>query len=194
MTKSAVRGMDAVAAFAKKEFGQKIRKFVITGASKRGWTTWLTAAVDGRVKAIAPMVIDMLNMKAQTDWAQAVYGQQSEQIHDYTALDLTDRKDDERMVALRSWVDPYSHRALYKLPKLLLLGTNDPYWVVDSLRHYWSALPSPKLLFQTPNAGHDLAGGKQATESLAAFYEMVADGKPLPRMTWEFRPFVPARP
>jgi PhoPQ-activated pathogenicity-related protein len=72
------------------------------------------------------------------------------------------------------------------MPKLLLLGTNDPYWVVDSLRHYWKDLPGQKFVFQTPNAGHDLAGGKQAIETLVAFYQAVADGKPLPRMTWRF--------
>jgi PhoPQ-activated pathogenicity-related protein len=61
------------------------------------------------------------------------------------------------------------------MPKLLLLGTNDPYWTVDSLRHYWHDLPEPKWLFQTPNAGHDLGGGGDATQTLAAFFEMIAN-------------------
>ena len=167
MVKSAVRGMDAVQAFAQKDFGQKIERFVVSGASKRGWTTWLTAAVDPRVQAIAPQVIDMLNMKVQTQWAQKMYGRQSERIRDYTELGLVERMDDPRMVELRSWVDPYSYRARYKMPKLLLLGTNDPYWVVDSLRHYWNDLPEPKLVFQTPNAGHDLARNREAAPVLA---------------------------
>src|SRR5882724_8835661 len=82
MVKSAVRAMDSVQAYAKHEHQQKIEKFVVAGASKRGWTTWLTGAVDPRVTAIAPMVIDMLNMKVQTQWAQKVYGKQSDQIRD----------------------------------------------------------------------------------------------------------------
>jgi PhoPQ-activated pathogenicity-related protein len=90
------------------------------------------------------------------------------------------------MVELRQWVDPYSYRDQYRLPKLLLLGTNDPYWVVDALRHYWSDLPEPKLVYQTPNAGHDLAGGRDAVQTLAAFYQMVADKQPLPSMTWQW--------
>ena len=57
MVKSAVRGMDAVQALAQKEFDQKIERFVVSGASKRGWTTWLSAAVDARVQAIAPRVL-----------------------------------------------------------------------------------------------------------------------------------------
>jgi PhoPQ-activated pathogenicity-related protein len=187
MVKSAVRGMDAVQAFAQQESGQKVTGFVVSGASKRGWTTWLSAAVDPRVRAIAPRVIDMLNMKAQTEWAQKMYGAQSERIRPYTELHLVERMDDPRMVELRSWVDPYSYRARYKLPKLLLLGTNDPYWVVDSLRNYWNELPEPKLIFQTPNAGHDLAGNREAEPVLATFVQRVADHQPLPRMTWEFK-------
>jgi PhoPQ-activated pathogenicity-related protein len=187
MVKSAVRAMDVIQKVAEKEFDKKIERFVVGGASKRGWTTWLTAATDARVQAMAPMVIDMLNMKAQTDWAAKMYGRQSEQIQDYTQYNFDARMDEPRMVELRNWVDPYSYRARYTMPKLLLLGTNDPYWVVDSLRHYWSDLPEPKLIFQTPNAGHDLAGGREARPTLAAFYQMVADRQPLPAMTWQFQ-------
>ena len=95
--------------------------------------------------------------------------------------------DDPRMVELRGRVDPYSYRARYAMPKLLLLGTNDPYWTVDSVHNYWDDLSEPKLVFQTPNAGHDLAGGREATQALAAFVQMIADRQPLPRMTWEFK-------
>jgi PhoPQ-activated pathogenicity-related protein len=90
------------------------------------------------------------------------------------------------MVTLRRWVDPYSYRQGYTLPKLLLLGTNDPYWTVDSLRHYWSELPEPKLVSQTPNAGHDLGDAKQAVAALAAFYQMIADRQRPPSMGWSF--------
>lgn len=186
MVKSAVRAMDTVQAHAKQEYKEQIQKFVVAGASKRGWTTWLSGAVDKRVVGIAPMVIDMLNMKAQTQWAAKVYGKQSEQIRDYTDLNLIDHMDDPAMVRLRSFVDPYSYRDRYKnIPKLLLLGTNDPYWTVDSLRHYWDELPGEKLVFQTPNAGHNLNGGFQAIDALAAFFQMIADQEELPKVEWK---------
>ena len=187
MVKSAVRAMDTLQSFARQEFDQKIERFVVSGESKRGWTSWLTGAVDTRVVAIAPMAIDMLNMKAQLDWTEKMYGRQSDQIGDYTDLNLHQKLDDPPMQTLRAWVDPYSYRRSYTMPKLLLLGTNDPYWVVDSLRHYWSDLPEPKLVFQTPNAGHDLGGGHDAWQTLAAWFQMIADRQLLPKVEWQVR-------
>ena len=63
MTKAAVRAMDTATDFLAGKTGGKLKvdRFVVTGASKRGWTTWSTAAVDQRVVGIIPIVIDMLN-------------------------------------------------------------------------------------------------------------------------------------
>jgi PhoPQ-activated pathogenicity-related protein len=186
MVKSAVKAMDAVQEIAKREHKQRIDRFVLNGASKRGWATWLAAAVDKRITAIAPMVIDTLNMKAQLQWSEQIYGRQSTKLKDYTELNLHRKVDNEAMRKLRSWIDPYAYIHRFTMPKLLLLGTNDPYWTVDSLRHYWDDLPEPKLIYQTPNAGHDLNGGDQAMQTLAAFFELIADKKPLPKVAWKF--------
>ena len=92
MVKSAVRARDAVQAFAAREMKLTVGGFTVTGASKRGWTTWLTAAVDPRVRALGPMVIDMLNLEAQFAHQRAAYGGElSERIHDYTDRDLPAR-------------------------------------------------------------------------------------------------------
>lgn len=76
MVKSVVRAMDAVQEFCA-DLGLSsttIDSFVLTGGSKRGWTAWLTAAVDSRVVAIAPIVSDLLNMKRSFDHHWAAYG------------------------------------------------------------------------------------------------------------------------
>ena len=107
MAKSALRGLDGVQEFARKQYSQRIEHFVVGGASKRGWTTWLAGAVDRRIIGIAPMVIDMLNMAAQTDWEEQVYGRPSEEVDDYNRAKIIARMHEPPMVQLRQWVDPY---------------------------------------------------------------------------------------
>ncbi len=76
MTKAAVRAMDTVTAFCSSPDGGgvKVTKFVVAGASKRGWTTWTTAAADQRVIAIVPMVIDTLNTQKAFEHHYQAYG------------------------------------------------------------------------------------------------------------------------
>ena len=77
MTKSAIRAMDAIQEFSANQLNSKVNQFVISGASKRGWTTWLTGAHDNRVKAIAPMVIDVLNMPVNVEYHKVTWGDYS---------------------------------------------------------------------------------------------------------------------
>ncbi|MBD3308151.1 PhoPQ-activated pathogenicity, partial [candidate division KSB3 bacterium] len=76
MTKSVVRAMDTVTEFCRlKTPAPPVEKFVVAGISKRGWTTWLTAVVDPRVVAIAPMVFDALNIKPSLAHQIQAYGE-----------------------------------------------------------------------------------------------------------------------
>ncbi len=187
MVKSAVRAMDATQEYFQKEKGESITKFVVTGASKRGWTTWLTGAVDRRVKAICPMVIDTLNFYKQLPNQLRVWGEYSEQIRDYTSRGLIEQLRTPRGRILTGIVDPYSYRERYTLPKLIINGTNDRYWVVDALNHYWDDLPEPKYALYLPNAGHGLEHHREyAVNGVAAFVRHVAEGHPLPKISWRF--------
>ena len=186
MVKSAVKAMDAVQAWAKGEGRVVPSKFVVTGASKRGWTTWLTGASDPRVVAIAPMVIDTLNMKAQKAHSLEVWGKFSEQIDDYTSRGLTDKFDDPDGRKLWGMVDPYSYRARLTIPKLLINGLNDRYWTLDALNVYWDDLSGPKSVVYLPNAGHNLAVNRDyALNGLAAFFRHNAANRPRPALSWQ---------
>jgi PhoPQ-activated pathogenicity-related protein len=192
MVKSVVKAMDALQAFGKEEWKQSPESFVVTGASKRGWTTYLTAAADPRVKAIAPMVFDMLNMKEQLPHQIKSFGAPSDQIGDYTKLGLTALPDDENVRKLFALVDPYSYREKITVPKLILLGNNDAYWTADALNLYWDGLKGDKWVLYVPNAGHNLQQTKfglpdysRVVNGLTAFARTQIHSDPLPAMTWK---------
>lgn len=193
MVKSVVKTMDALQAFSEQEWKVPVQSFVITGASKRGWTTWLTGATDPRVKAIAPLVIDTLNMKAQTPYQLKSFGKYSDQIHDYTERGLVPMPDTADAKRLWAMVDPWVYRERLKMPKLLLNGANDPYWTTDAMNLYWDDLSGPKWVTYVPNAGHNLEqrgedGSKdrrRAVHSLAAFARHVIDDTPMPKLIWK---------
>jgi PhoPQ-activated pathogenicity-related protein len=186
MVKSAVRAMDAVQRIAAERWNVSIDSFTVSGASKRGWTSWLTAAVDRRVMAVAPMVIDVLNMSAQMDHQRATWGELSDQIRDYAALDIPTQLKTERGQQLLSIVDPFSYRAQLTKPKLILLSTNDRYWPLDALRLYWRELPSPKHVLYVPNQGHGLRDMNRVVGGLSAVHRYAAEGKLLPAISWSF--------
>jgi PhoPQ-activated pathogenicity-related protein len=186
MVKSAVRAMDAIQEIAEQEHGATIERFVVTGGSKRGWTTWLSAVADERVAGIAPIVIDTLNFRPQMKHQMETWGEYSEQIADYTSKGLVEVMEKQPEIPLWRWVDPYTYRSKLTLPKLLINGTNDRYWVIDALNLYWDDLVGDKHVLYVPNAGHGLDGGREAAlTTLAVFAQHVAVGKQLPNLLWE---------
>jgi PhoPQ-activated pathogenicity-related protein len=193
MVKSVVKAMDALQAFSKQEWHEPVEGFLVTGGSKRGWTSWLTAATgDDRVKAIAPMVIDTLNMAAQLPHQLESFGHYSEQIGDYTSKGLPDLSKSPQGKRLYELVDPYSYRDRLTLPKCLINGNNDPYWNTDALNLYWDDLKGPKWVVYVPNAGHNLqqklSSGydhTRATNGLAAFARHQITGQPMPELSWK---------
>lgn len=184
MVKSATKAMDGISEFGKK-IGLSLNSYVVSGASKRGWTSYLVAGTDRRVKGLAPLVFDMLNMKAQTELAAKTYGAQSEKIKNYTELGLVERIDEPRTAQLRKWIDPYEYKEKLTMPKLILLGTNDPYWVVDSQKHYFGDLPGEKLIYQSPNGTHHIGDNPTVKASLHEWYRLIVNSEKLPEMKWE---------
>lgn len=185
MVKSAVRGMDAIQEFSAKNLNQPVTNFVISGASKRGWTTWLSDAIDdNRVKAIGPMVIDMLNMPKTLSYQLETYGEYSIQIEDYVKLGIPQGTDTQDGKSITAMIDPYSYREKLTVPKIIFIGTNDEYWTADAIKHYYDKIPGKNLIHYVPNAGHDLGGGKQALEALSAFFGLTLQNKEYPVSTW----------
>lgn len=189
MVKGVVKAMDAVQAFMEGERRTHISGFVVTGASKRGWATWLAPVVDERVKAIAPLVYDNLNLAQQMQHQRATWGHFSGQIAEYTERGLPQRllAGDQGAQALAAMVDPFVYRQRITVPKLIVLGTNDRYWPLDALNLYYERLIGETYILYMPNAGHDLAAGRaRALAGLTALFWKSAGRLRFPALSWRF--------
>lgn len=185
MVKSAVRSMDAIQEFTRNELNHEINGFLVSGASKRGWTTWLTGASDSRVEAIAPMVIDMINMPKSISYHLEAWGEYSPQIKDYVELGVAQDVDTEEGKDIVAMVDPFSYRDKLTMPKLIFNGTNDEYWPVDVIKLYYYDLPGENYLHYVPNAGHSLGDKRQAINALNSFFAETLLDEEYTQCSWE---------
>ncbi len=186
MTKTAYKAMDAIQEFAGQQLDRQVNRFLVSGASKRGWTTWLTGAIrDPRVEVIAPMVIEMLNMPVALDYQKQLYGEYSEEIRDYVDLEIPQAIHSEFGNAVVQMIDPYSYREKLTMPKLIIMGTNDPYWTVDAIKHYINEIPGHNLLHYVPNAGHGLGDKTEAFGALGAIFSIMLDKTDYPVCEWK---------
>ena len=185
MTKSAVRAMDTVTAVcgSAEGGGVKVDGFVVAGGSKRGWTTWTTAAVDKRVVAIVPFVIDVLNMEASMLHHYAAYGFWAPSVGDYTAFRLMDWTGTPEYKALLKIEEPYQYRHRFTMPKFIINAAGDQFFLPDSSQFYFNDLPGVKYLRYVPNADHSLRGS-DAYQTLQACYSAVLNQRPLPQFSW----------
>jgi PhoPQ-activated pathogenicity-related protein len=188
MAKSAVRAMDTLTALLASEQGgrHRVDQFVVAGGSKRGWTTWITAAMDDRVVAIVPIVIDVLNVKKSMLHHHAAYGFWSPAVGDYVAHRIMERMEHPRMAELYDLIDPYAYRHRLTMPKMIVNASGDQFFLPDSSRFYFDELPGEKHLRYVPNADHGL-DDSDAVESIAAFYWMIVNDRPRPEFTWDFQ-------
>ena len=186
MTKSAVRAMDTVTSFCASDEGGKVKvdAFVVAGSSKRGWTTWMTAAVDKRVVAAIPIVIDMLNIQPSFKHHYAAYGFWSPAIQDYVDLKIMDWTDTPQYSALMKIEEPYQYRQRLTMPKFLINASGDQFFLPDSSQYYFDDLLGTKYLRYVPNADHSLKGS-DAWETVLACYQAILETKPLPKFTWK---------
>jgi len=174
MVKASVRAMDAMQEFVRTklpETGATIDYFSVSGASKRGWTTWLVGVVDpNRVKVIVPVVLDAINFVTVEHHQYRSYGGWTYALTDYTEMNITSRFDDPNMVTLQEMEDPYFYRDRLTMPKLIVNAVMDEFQQPDDTHYWWNDMPEPKHFLIAPNAEHSLATGIfVAVPSISAF-------------------------
>ena len=70
-----------------------------------------------------------------------------------------------------------------KTTKLMVLGTNDPYWTVDAANLYFPDLKGTKHLYYLANAGHGL--GAAIAPTVATFFQKSIAGETFQTVKWE---------
>lgn len=187
MVKSAVRAMDTISAFMDdhRDGSHPIDYFVVGGGSKRGWTTWLTGAMDDRVVAVVPIVIDVLNVEISMAHHFAAYGYYSPSIGDYINHGIIEVAGTPELAAIYDLVDPLRYAKRFDIPQFVVNATGDQFFLPDSSRFYWDQLQRPKYLRYVTNTDHGL-GNSDGPESVAAFHFAVTRGKSLPEFEWQY--------
>lgn len=185
MTKAAVRAMDALQELAA-EGNKKVSGFITMGASKRGWTTWFTSVVDTRVRGVIPIVYNNLNLTEQMRLQKKSFGTFSEQIRDYTNLGLTEKILQGEIRDLMQMVDPYTYRNRSVVPKLMICGTNDPYWPLEAMNLYYGDLVGEKYILYVPNKGHDVGDPTRLAAAFTSFISKVGGKIQYPKLEWNY--------
>lgn len=156
MVKASLRAMDMVSEFAVSHLQYPpITRWGITGASKRGWTTWMVGAVDPeRVKMLMPIVLDCLNMKKVFHQMWENTGNWTFPMNDYWLEGILGRLDDVNMAAMTALIDPYEYRERLTMPKMIVSSTGDEFFMPDDSYLFFNDLPEPKYFRMLPNAEH----------------------------------------
>jgi len=199
MAKSVVSAMNAVVKLTAGS-SDAVRRFVLSGESKRGWTCYLAGAYDGRVVGIAPMAFDFLGFQAQLAHQKALWGRFSPMFGAYEGLEPDKALGTDIGKTLVSMVDPLAYRLRLNLPKMIIRGANDPFWTVDAANLYANDLPGGRWFCVLPNVGHVVSTSETAQRGLAFFCRVEFLGEPAPILRgewtknengWVFSPIAP---
>ena len=182
MTRAIVRAMDLAQEIVLQN-DIVVKDFVVSGASKRGWTAWTTAAVDSRVKAVVPMVIDMLNLVPSFENHYRSYGEFSPAVQEYVNYNIQDWLGTEEFKVLMSYIEPFSFIDKFTMPKYIINAGSDEFFSTDSWRFYYDKLPGEKIIRYVPNKNHSL-DGRYLTEDLVSYFYRVINDIDIPSLSW----------
>ena len=182
MTRAIVRAMDLAQEIVLQNDIQ-VKDFVVSGASKRGWTAWTTAAVDNRVKAVVPMVIDMLNLVPSFENHYRSYGEFSPAVQEYVNYNIQDWLGSEEFKRLMSYIEPFSFIDKFTMPKYIINAGSDEFFSTDSWRFYYNKLPGKKIIRYVPNKNHSL-DGRYLTEDLVSYFYRIINDIEIPTLNW----------
>ncbi|EIP3280637.1 PhoPQ-regulated protein [Escherichia coli] len=147
---------------AKKELAQqKITKFIVAGASKRGWAAWLTALSDPDVDAVVPFVMDLLDTKKSLEHIYQSYGKNwPVAFYPYYKQGIDQQISTDEFASLMTLEDPLTYLNTdmgehLKIDKYIINASGDDFYVPDNSHFYYKQLPGSKSLRVVPNSSHN---------------------------------------
>ncbi len=168
--------------------GLGITQFIVTGASKRGWSSWLTAISDPNVVAVVPMVSDVLNTQQIMQHMYQTYGGNWPiAFQDYYNQNLDTLRTSANFTKLMKIEDPLQYLGTryqtgLSIPKYIINASGDDFFIPDNTRYFYDQLPGEKSLRIAPNTDH--AGIINfAQQSLITFVNRIQNGTALPVLT-----------
>lgn len=174
---------------AKQELkAQGITRFIVTGASKRGWTSWLTFISDLDVDAVVPFVIDLLDTRtALTHMYRSYGGNWPIAFYPYYQQGIDKAITTPEFQALMKIEDPMQYLAAgqsaeFNKAKYIINASGDDFYAPDNARFYFDALPGVKSLCVVPNTGHK-GILKYVERTLITFVNRFLKNKPLLQLT-----------
>jgi PhoPQ-activated pathogenicity-related protein len=190
MVKSGTTAMTAIQQFLASDAGGKktIDGFVVSGGSKRAWTSWLVGLLDPRVIGMMPIVINVLDVDATTRHHWETMGYFSPALGDYVKHKLIPDEIGRKMVEINTIEDPlnYRGRPAMKMPKFIINAVGDEFFPPDNTKFSYNLLPGSKQLRMLPNSRHSTAG-TDINESMTAWYDNLIHNRATPEYAWTVR-------
>ena len=164
----------------------EVDNWIVTGASKRGWTTWMTGVTECsncvNVAAIIPLVPIEPNLLegVHTQWKS--YGGWTFAFNSYTDAGIMQWLDDDIFAKMTTFLDPLNYAdRLAKIPKYIMLSSDDEFMMFDWTSAYFDkflSMGETKLLI-SPNSEHSLATAiPNVISSASSFARSIASGLP----------------
>uniref|UniRef100_A0A7S4UU00 AB hydrolase-1 domain-containing protein n=1 Tax=Alexandrium monilatum TaxID=311494 RepID=A0A7S4UU00_9DINO len=198
--KAAVRAMDVAQAFTATLPSGRVNQFCMVGYSKLATTTYLTAAADARVKAMAPIAIYFALLpsevvpagdappgdveKARTArWIRTLF-RPKEMMDAYSPVIAS--ASTPEIKTLMSIVDPGQMVERFTLPKFLATGSADTTVNSGEMSKYVPRLPGTTAYLQVPNGWHEEVMDK-SLDAIAAFFRgfLLGMTPPVVKSSWE---------
>lgn len=174
---------------AKKELTQQnINKFIVTGASKRGWAAWLTALSDPDVGAVVPFAMDLLNTQKSLEHMYQSYGKNwPVAFYPYYNQGIDRQIGTDKFARLMRLEDPLTYLNTdmgdrLKIDKYIINASGDDFYVPDNSHFYYGLLPGSKSLRVVPNSTHN-GILSVAEQSLITFVNRFQEKQKLPEIT-----------